>query len=189
MAKIAAAQSESDNSSPRVEGNKDGAGTTVQTTTATSSMPISVADVLNNAGEPTYRPSSEKSSMSEINQTIPGELETSPPKTTTQYSYTSGCDHEANSGEEDQAELNKDTMVVDEEVQTSDNPEDGSPNVEDIVHSNQEGNDGEDTTIGEEDKGNQTPLNTGHDGSDAGDDGDSEEENNNGEGNQDTIEG
>lgn len=92
-------------------------------------MPISTADVLNSVGEPTYRPSSEKSSMSEINQPIHGELETSPPKTTTQHSHTSGSDHEANSGEEDQARVNKDTMVVDDEVYTGDNPKDGSPNV------------------------------------------------------------
>lgn len=135
-------------------------------------MPISIANVLNNAREPTYRPSSEKISMSEINQPILGELETSPPKTTTQHSHTSSSDHKANSGEEDQARVDKDTMVVDEEVQAGDNPEDGSPNVEGIVHSNQKGNDGEDATMGEEDEGNQTPLNVGHDGSVGDDDGD-----------------
>lgn len=127
--------------------------------------------------------------MSEINQPIPGELETSPPKTTTQHSHTSDSDHEANSGEEDQAGVNKDTMVVDEEFQAGDNPEDGLPNIEGTIQTNQEGNDGEDARMEEEDEGNQTPLNAGHDGSDSNDDGNSEEEDNNGEGNQDTIEG
>ncbi|XP_050877146.1 uncharacterized protein LOC127080900 [Lathyrus oleraceus] len=117
MAKITASQSESDNSSPRVEGNKDGAG------------------------------------------------------------------------KEDQAGVNKDTMVVDEEVQAGDNPEDGSHNVEGTDHANQKGNNGKDAAMGEEDEDNQTPLNAGHDGSDGDDDGDSEEEDNNGEGNQDTFEG
>lgn len=151
-------------------------------------MPISIADILNSDGEPTYRPSLEKSCMSEINQPILGKLETSPPKTTTQHSHTSGSDHEANSGEEDQARVNKDTIIVDEEIQAGDNPEDGSPNIEGTIHDNQEGNDGEDTTMGEEDEGNQTPLNVGYGGSDGDDDGDSEENDNKGEGNQDTVE-
>lgn len=215
MAKIAATQSESDNSSPGVDGDKvkhtllflyqliyhllplifrlfqfqDGVGTTVQTTTVTSSMPISISDILNSVGEPTYRPSSEKISMSEINQPILGELETSPPKTTTQHSHTNGSDHEATSGEEDQVVVNKDTMVVDEEVQAGDNPEDGSPNVEGTIDTNQEGKDGKNMVMEEEDEGNQTPLNVGHERSDGDDDGGSEEEDNNGEGNQDTVEG
>lgn len=146
-------------------------------------MPISIADVLNSAGEPTYRPSSEKSSMSEISQPILGELETSPPKTTTQHSHTNDSDYEANSGEEDQVGVNKDIMVVDEEVQAGDNPEDGFPKIEGIFDTNQKGNDSEDTVMEEEDKGNQTPLNAGDD------DGGFEEEDNNGEGNQDTIKG
>lgn len=93
-------------------------------------MPISIEDVLNSAGEPTYRPSSEKISMSKINQPIPCELETSPPKTTTQHSHTNDSNHEANSGKEDKAGVNNDTIVVNEEVQAGDNPEDGSPNIE-----------------------------------------------------------
>lgn len=80
-------------------------------------------------------------------------------------------------------------MVVNEEVQAGDNPEDGSPNAEGTVHANQEGNDGEDVTMGEDDEGNQTPLNVGHDGSDGDDDGDSEEEDNNGEGNREIVKG
>ncbi|XP_050908900.1 uncharacterized protein LOC127122642 [Lathyrus oleraceus] len=120
--------------------------------------------------------------MSEINQPIPGELETSPPKTTTQHSHTSGSDHEASSCEEDQAGVKKDTMVVDEEVQDGDKPEDGSPNIEGTIHANQEGNDGEVVAMGEDDEGNQTLPNVGHDGSDGEDDGDSKEEENNGEG-------
>lgn len=146
-------------------------------------MPISIADVLNRAGEPTYRPSSEKSSMSEINQPILGELKTLPPKNTTQHSYTNGSNHEANSSEEDQAGVKQDTMVVDEEVQAGDNPEDGSPNIEGTVDTNQEGNDGEDMVMEEKDKGNQTPLNVGDD------DGGFEEEDNNSEYNQETSEG
>lgn len=126
-------------------------------------MPISITYFLNSAGEPTYRPSSEKNSMSKINQPIFGELETSPAKTTTQYSHTSSSDHEANSGEEDQAGVNKDTMVMDEEFQDGDNPEDGSPNVKGTTDTNQEGNDGEDKVMEEENEGNQTPLNVGDD--------------------------
>lgn len=110
-------------------------------------MPISLVDALNSAGEPAYQPSSEKSYVSKINQPIPGELETSPPKTTIQHSHSSRSDHEANSGEEDQDGVNKDIIVVDKEVQAEDNPEDGSPNFEGTVHPNQEGNDGEDATM------------------------------------------
>ncbi|XP_050875300.1 uncharacterized protein LOC127078931 [Lathyrus oleraceus] len=61
MSKIAATQVESDNSIPGVEGNKDGVAAATETTCKSSSIP----DVLNNTDEPTYRPSSEKISMSD----------------------------------------------------------------------------------------------------------------------------
>lgn len=121
--------------------------------------------------------------MGEINQPIAGELDTSPPKTTTQHSHTSGFDHEANLNEEDQDGVNQYTMMVEEEVQDGDNPGDDSPNIEGTIDPQQEGNDSEDTVIEEEEEGNQTPLNIGDD------DGGFEKEDKNDEGDQDIGEG
>lgn len=92
--------------------------------------------------------------MSEINQPISCELDTSPPKTTTQHSHTSDSNHEANSNEEDDAGVNQDAMVVDEEVQAGDNPGDDSRNIEGTVDPQPERNDGEDMVMEEEDEGN-----------------------------------
>lgn len=122
----------------------------VRTKATTSFMPASIVDVLNSAGEPTYRPSSEKSSMSEINQPLPGGLDTSPPKTTTQHSHTSGSDHETNSNKEDDAGVNQDSMVVDEGVQVGDNLRDDSRNVEGTDNPQEEGGNNEDTVMKEE---------------------------------------
>lgn len=85
-----------------------------------SSKPTSVPDVLNSSGEPTYRPSSERGSISEINQPPTGDLDTSPPKTTTQYSHTSDYGHETDSSEENKAQgdpvpMDEDELVKDEE--------------------------------------------------------------------------
>ena len=91
--------------------------------------------------------------MSDINQTLSSGLDTSPPNTTTQHSHTSGSDHETDSNKEDDAGVNQDTMVVDEEVPAGDNPEDSSPNIEGTIDTNQEGNNGEDTVMEEENEG------------------------------------
>ncbi|XP_050908491.1 uncharacterized protein LOC127122149 [Lathyrus oleraceus] len=164
MAKIAAAQSESDNSSPGIEGDKGGPSTFIRTKAITSSPPASIADVLNSDGEPTYRPSSEKNSMSKINQPLSGGLDTSPSKTATQHSHTNDSDHETALIEEDEVGVNPDTMVVDEGVQAGDNPGDDSYNVKGTVNPQEEGGNGEDTVMEEENKGNHTPVPVGDDG-------------------------
>lgn len=82
-----------------------------------SSMPVYTPDVLNSVGEPTYRPSSEKGSISEINQPTPGDLDASPPKTATQYSHTSDSGHETDSSEEDEAKGDPNPMAEDEIVE------------------------------------------------------------------------
>lgn len=86
-----------------------------------SSKPIFVPNVLNSASEPTYRPSSEKGSISEINQPPPGDLDASPPKTTTQHSHTSDSGHENDSSEENEAQgypisMDEDELAEDEET-------------------------------------------------------------------------
>lgn len=67
--------------------------------------------------------------MSEINQPIVEERETSPLKITIQYSHTNGSNHENYSSKESQAEVNKDAMVVDKEVHVGNDSEGGSPDV------------------------------------------------------------
>ena len=71
-------------------------------------------DVLNIAGKPTYRPSSEKGPISEINQPPPGDLDASPPKTATQHSHTSDFGHETDSSEENEAQGDPVSMAEDE---------------------------------------------------------------------------
>ncbi|XP_050909839.1 uncharacterized protein LOC127123680 [Lathyrus oleraceus] len=68
--------------------------------------------------------------MSEINQPVTEGLKTSPQKTTTQHSHTSGSDRKDDLGPETQVEANRDAMVVDEEVQVGIVSEGDSPNVE-----------------------------------------------------------
>ncbi|XP_050896169.1 uncharacterized protein LOC127102891 [Lathyrus oleraceus] len=114
MARVTAAQSESDNSSPKVEGYKGDASTIIPPKKASSSKPASMPDVLNSTDEPTYRPSSKKWSMSEINQPPTGTLDASPPKTTTQHYHTSDSGHETDSSEENEAQGNQVPMVEDE---------------------------------------------------------------------------
>lgn len=88
--------------------------------------------------------------MSDINQTLSGGLDTSPPNTTTQHSYTSGSDHETDSNKEDDAGVNQDTMVVDGGVQAGDNHGDGSRNIEGTINPQEEGGNDEDTVMEEE---------------------------------------
>lgn len=88
-------------------------------------MPVSALDVLNSAGEPTYRPSSEKGFISEINQPPPGDLDASPLKTATQHSDTSASGHETNSSDEDGAKgdpypMDEDELVEDDETPGAD---------------------------------------------------------------------
>lgn len=89
---------------------------------ATYSMPVSTPDVLNSTGEPTYRPSSEKGSISEINQPSPDDLDASPSKTANQHSHTSDSGHETDSSEEDGAKGDPYTMVEDELVEDEETP-------------------------------------------------------------------
>ena len=70
-------------------------------------------DVLNSAGEPTYRPSFENGSMSEINQPPTSNLDASPQKTTTQHSHTNDCGHETDSSKENEAQGNRVSMAED----------------------------------------------------------------------------
>ena len=73
-----------------------------------------MSDVLNSTGEPTYRPSSEKGSISEINQPPTDDLDASPPKTTTQHSHTSVSGHETDSSKENEAQGDPVPMAEDE---------------------------------------------------------------------------
>lgn len=87
--------------------------------------------------------------MSEINQPIAEERDTSPPKFTTQHSHTSGSDHEIDLSRETQTEVNKDAMVVDEEVHDS---EGGSPDVDGTNNAALGGDDGQDEEMREEEE-------------------------------------
>lgn len=117
--------------------------------------------------------------MSEINQPISEARETSPPKITIQHSHTSGFDREIDSGTETQVEVNKDAMVVDEEVHDS---EGGSPDVNGTNNFSLEGDDGQDEEMREDEEEHQSLFHDGHVGED---DEDLEEEDNNDEGNKD----
>ncbi|XP_050896923.1 uncharacterized protein LOC127103734 [Lathyrus oleraceus] len=179
LSKIATTQVESDNSSPRVEGDK---GDATQTAAKSPFVPV----LLNSVGEPTYHLISakglEKSSMSEINQPIAEECETSPPKITIQHSHTSGSDHEIDSSRETQAEVNKDAMVVDEEVYDSGG---GSPDVDGTNNTVMAGNDDQDEEMREEEEEEEEYQSLFHDGRIGEDDEDLEEEDNNCDGNKD----
>ncbi|XP_050888766.1 uncharacterized protein LOC127093918 [Lathyrus oleraceus] len=126
MSKIVATLGESDNSSLGVEGNKDGADAATQTADKSSYIP----DILNSVDELTHRPSSEKSSMSEINQPIVGGLETLPQKTTTQHSQTSGDSPDVEGADDDPRGGNDDQ---DEEVGEEEEEEVEEPSVFDDI--------------------------------------------------------
>lgn len=87
-----------------------------------SFTPVSAPNVLNSVGEPTYRPSSKKGSISEINQPPSGELDALPPKTANQHSQTNDSGHETDSSKEDGAKGNPDPMVEDELVEDEETP-------------------------------------------------------------------
>lgn len=144
-------------------GFQGGASIVVRTKATTSFALAAIADLLNNAREPTYRPSSEKISMSEINQPPSGDLDTSPPKTTTQHSRANDSDHETALTEEDEAGVNPNPMVVDELVEDGDNPGDNSYNIEGTINPQEEGSYVKDTVMEEENEGNQTPVPVGND--------------------------
>ncbi|XP_050919133.1 uncharacterized protein LOC127136640 [Lathyrus oleraceus] len=187
LSKIVAAQVESDISDLIVEGDKGAAVVATQTTTKSPYVPI----LLNSVGESTYHPTStrgsEKSSMSKINQPIAEEHETLPPKITTQNSHTSGSDHETDSGTKTQAEVNKDAMVVEEEVHAGNDFEGGSPDVDGTDNVALEGNDDQDEEMREEEEEEYQSL--FHDAPSGEDEEDLKEEDYNGEGRKDdTIE-
>lgn len=96
--------------------------------------------------------------MSEINQPPSGDLDASPPKTTTQHSHTSDSDHETASIEEGEAGGNPEPMVVDELVEDKDTPEDDLHNVEGTNNPQGEGGNVEDDYgRGEQRKPNLSP--------------------------------
>lgn len=163
-------------------GFQDGTYAATQTAAKSPSIPL----FLNSDGKPTYHPTSardsEKISMREINQPIDEECETSPRKITTQYSHTNGSDHENNSGKETQVGVNKDAMVMDEEIHDGNDSEDGSPDVDGTNNAALGGNDGQDEDMREEEAEYQSLF---HNGPGGDDDDDLEEEDKNGEGNKD----
>lgn len=120
----------------------------------TSSMLVSVPDVLNSADKPTYRPSSEKGSISEINQPPHVDLNASPPKTTTQHSHTSDFGHETDSSEESGAKGDPDPMVEDELAEYEETPGVGLHTAEGTNDSQGEGWGVEDMVVEKADEGN-----------------------------------
>lgn len=121
-------------------------------------IPVSAPDVLNSVGEPTYRPSSKKGYISEINQPPSGDLDASPSKTATQHSQTSDSDHETDSIEEGETGGNPEPMVVDELAEDKDAPGDDLHKAGETNNPHGEGGDVEDTVVEEESEGNPTII-------------------------------
>lgn len=121
---------------------------------AASSKPTSVPDVLNNADESTYRPSSKKRSISEINQPPTGNINASPPKTTSQHSHTSDSGHETDSSEENEAQGDPVPMVEDELAEDEETPGVGLHTTEEMNEPQGEGWGVKDMVVEESTEGN-----------------------------------